>query len=225
MKNSLKNLAFSILVLAFANSLRAEDQPAEPAKKPAPAKFSLQLPLLTYTMNSTKTDSDQGSSTEKSNDLATQVLEEGYIGITLGKMALYLYPFDDGNNSVSLAYMVTEDIELGADIGLNKSSSKGDSTLLGVWAYHHMSIGLLNLENGASVSTTTRTNKNPPDPETRSEEFSIKLASNFTYPLARNLRYLGGAFIRNKSQEADGGSKSSTFQFGLILAGIRFRWI
>lgn len=225
LKNTLKNLAFITLTLAITDQAKAQNPTPEPAKKPAAAKFSLQLPLLRFTMNSGKTDSAQGSSSEKSNELTTQVLDDGFIGMTIGKLALYIYPFDDGNNFVSLGYMITESIELGADIGLNKSNSKGDSTLLGAWAYHYMSIGLLGLENGASISTTSKTSRNPPDPDVKSEEFSIKAASNFTYPIARNLRYLGGAFIRNKSQEADGGAKTSTFQFGLILAGIRMKWI
>ncbi|HYX34932.1 MAG TPA: hypothetical protein VE954_17685 [Oligoflexus sp.] len=197
--------------------------------KPPLAKFSLQIPVLKYTTSSIKTESPQGSSNEKVNDLSTQVLDDGFIGITLGKLGLYLYPFDDGNHLVSAGYMITDNIELGVDLGLNQSSSQGagtkDSTQIGAWGYYYSTLGSLGLENGLSLNTSSRTDRNPPNPDAKSDEFSIKISSTVVYPLAKNLRYLGGAFIRNKSLDGDGGIKTSTFQFGFILAGLRLKWI
>lgn len=228
-----------LTIAALAISLQAKGEVTNPsvmpnppkieAKKPGLARFSLQLPILKYTSSSIRTESPEGSSSEKASDLNTQILDDGFVGMTLGKLGLYIYPFHDGNNFVSVGYMITGSIELGADIGLNQSSRKEagtkDSTMIGAWGYHYMSLGLLGLENGISINSSSKTDRNPPNPDNTSKEFSVKAASNVTYPLAKNLRYIGGAFIRSKSQDADGGSKTSTLQFGFILAGLRLKWI
>jgi hypothetical protein len=212
-KHNLILTALMLLASAFAQA-----QTQVPAK-PKPAKFSLQLPVLKYTTSSVEAN----GASEKVNELTTQALDDGFIGISLGKIGFYIFPFDDSNHFVSIGYMITDDIELGADIGLNQTSNS-DSTLLGAWGVYYTSWGSLDLEHGASLSLSSRTDKNPPNPDSKSSETSIKLSETVVYPLARNLRYFGGAFVRNKSGEAN-GAKTSAFQIGIILAGIRFKWL
>ncbi|WP_141730755.1 hypothetical protein [Oligoflexus tunisiensis] len=213
MKQNLIIIVFMLLASAIAQAQ------SQVPTKPRPARFSLQLPVLKYT---TSTVEANGAS-EKVNELTTQALDDGFIGITHGKIGLYIFPFDDGNHFVSIGYMITNDIELGADIGLNQTASS-DSTLFGGWGVYYTSWGSLDLEHGASFSLSSRTDKNPPNPDSKSSETSIKISETIVYPLARNLRYFGGAFIRNKSGEAN-GAKTSAFQIGFILAGLRIKWL
>jgi hypothetical protein len=151
-KHNLILTALMLLASAFAQA-----QTQVPAK-PKPAKFSLQLPVLKYTTSSVEAN----GASEKVNELTTQALDDGFIGISLGKIGFYIFPFDDSNHFVSIGYMITDDIELGADIGLNQTSNS-DSTLLGAWGVYYTSWGSLDLEHGASLSLSSRTDKNPPN--------------------------------------------------------------
>lgn len=84
------------------------------------ASFVFHLPVLTYTDTIMGVAPKSGDSTKtKESGLATSDLSMHYVQATQGKASLYLFPFDVNNKTFSLSYLVTDNVEVGLDLGLN----------------------------------------------------------------------------------------------------------
>jgi hypothetical protein len=200
---------------------------------------SVHMPLLVHGSAAVDTKPDGGDSVKsKETTLTTAPLDESYVTLSWGKVSVYIYPFAD-LHLTSLSYMVTDEVELGLDLGLNSSSvdkpkSSSAENLVGVFATYYAELGANSLEALLIVDQTqtkneTTTVDETSGAETKSETTStvmlVKPSVTVLVPLNKTMKYFAGlAYSMETSEEKVGDAKTkvSTNTFSATLAGVRF---
>lgn len=209
-----------------ANSALADDK----------ATFTLHMPIL-ETYNSSETAKPSGQSSAKSTKSVTRTafLDSAWLAAAVGKVNLYIYPHAD-LKLVSSSYMITDSFELGLDFGansmsLNKPKNSEDSSLMGVFAFHYLTLkNKTVIESSIVIDSTTakKTETTSADgvskvTKSNSSTMFTKLMVSAVIPLKDNFSYVGSIWYdMTSTDDKEAKVKTDASGFGLNLVSVRY---
>ena len=215
-------LGLAGLVLTASQSYAQEAKPS----------YNFQFSGIKYSSLSKSEKPKGGVSTDESETVLSTTGADSYGWVALGKWNFYLYPFQYGNTTIGLSYMLSDTLELGSFLGLNSvsgdnKSAESNSTSISPFVTYYAAVGPVTLENYIYVSTSQSNSKADVggtlvDVKSNSTGFGLLVTA--VYPLAKNFFLVPSVGYTMSSGDSETGTaETANSSSGFSLTPIAIR--